>query len=114
MNMAVSFRVVKNMVEEEKREEGKVSLRVLTREKDAQTIQDSIREAERELDVSSHANVEELPRTRFIPGISVFLVVVGTAFATRFAEKFGESFADWLARKLGLDESKGEEVSESG
>ena len=37
------------MTEEEKREEGKVSLRVVTKEKDAQAIQDAIREAAREL-----------------------------------------------------------------
>ena len=102
------------MAEEEKLEEGRVSLRVSTREKGAHTIQDAIREAERELGVGSQADVEELPRDRFIPGMDVFLVVVGVAFATKFAERFGESLADWLARKLGLDESKGEEVSESG
>ena len=100
------------MAEEEKREEEKVILRVKTREKDAQTIKDVIREAEKELGVSSQASVEE--SHMFVPGMDMFLVVVATAFFTRFAEKFGESFADWLARKLGLDESKGEEIRESG
>lgn len=89
-----------------------MALRVLTKEKDAQAIRDVIKEAEVELGVSSEANVEK-SETKFIPGMGVFLVAVATAFATKFAERFGETFANWLARKLGLDESKGEEVRES-
>lgn len=100
------------MVDEENRESGKVALRVLTKEKDAQTIRDLITEAETELGVSSEANVEKA-EAKFIPGMDVILVAVAIAFATKFAERFGESFANWLARKLGLDKSKGEEVRES-
>jgi len=94
-------------------EEGKVSFNVLTREKDVQAVQAAIREAEEKLGKSSEAKVEESSRYKF-PGIAALIVTVATAFATSFATRFGVSFANWLARKLGLDESKGEKVTESG
>lgn len=100
------------MVDEENKENEKVAVRVLTKEKDAQTIRDVITEAETELGVSSEANVEKSAE-RFIPGMDVILVQVGKAFVKAVVEKYGDSFVNWLARKLGLDESKGEEVRES-
>ena len=89
-----------------------MAVRVLTQEKDAQTIRDVIIEAETELGVSSEAKVEK-SEVKFIPGIEVILVAVGKEFVKAVVDKYGDSFKNWLARKLGLDESKGEEVRES-
>lgn len=97
-------------------EEEKVELEVLTSEKDAQAIREAIAEAEKDLNKSSQAEVGKM---MFLPpgaaeGIRKFVVEVAIDFAKYFAQKYGESLADWLARKLGLQESKGEGVSESG
>ena len=91
----------------------KVSLHILTKEKDVQAIEDAISDAERELGVKSKAIVGK-SRSGAPPGMEKFVVDVATAFVMKFIEKYGESFANWLARKLGLDESKGEDVSETG
>ena len=93
-------------------EEEKVTLHVLAKEMDAQTIRNVIADVETELGVSSEANVKKA-ETKFIPGMEVILVAVGKEFVKAVVEKYGDSFKDWLARKLGLDESKGEEVRES-
>ena len=97
---------------EENKENEKVAVRVLTKEKDAQTIRDVITEAETELGVSSQVKVEK-SETKFIPGIDVILVAVGKEFVKAVVDKYGDSFKNWLAGKLGLDEGKGEEVRES-
>lgn len=101
-------------------EEEKLEIEVLTSEKDAQAIREAISEAEKELNKSSQAEVGKM---MFLPpgvvegaakGLRKFVVEVAVDFAKYFAQKYGESLADWLARKLGLQESKGEGASESG
>lgn len=97
----------------EEQEEAKISFDVVTREKDVQAIQDAIKEAEKELGVSSQATVVESPE-RFDINLTLVLVAVGKAFAKAVVDRYGDSFKNWLAGKLGLDKNEGEKVTESG
>ena len=89
---------------------------ILTSDADPKVIEDAIAEAESELGVSSEVEIGKdmgIIPTELVGPLIGFGVVVVKEFATKFFEKYGESLADWLARKLGLDESKGEGVTES-
>jgi len=82
------------MGDTKKTESGKVALRVLTKEKDAQAIRDVITEVEAELGVNSEANVEKA-ENKFIPGMNVILVAVGKEFVKAVVDKYGDSFKGW-------------------
>jgi hypothetical protein len=102
---------VEIMTGEEQKEE-KVTFDVVTKEKSVKEIQDVIKEAEKELGVSSQATIEESPE-RFDINLTMILVEVGKTFAKAVVEKYGDSFKNWLASKLGLDKNEGEEVTET-
>ena len=99
------------MSENDQKEE-KESFEILTEEKSVKEVEDIIKEAEKELGVSSQSTVEESAE-RFDINLTMILVEVGKAFAKAVVEKYGDSFKDWLAGKLGLDKDKGEEVTET-
>jgi hypothetical protein len=85
--------------------EEKETFKISTKKSDKE-ISKAIQEAEELLNdksVKAKATITKEPSTKLLPGVVVFLVAVGTAFATKFAEKMGESLADWLTKKLGVE-----------
>lgn len=97
-------------------EEGIVELSVLTTNADPAVIEEAIAEAERDLGVPSEAQVGKemsIVPPELAVALTGFVVVVVEKFATKFVEKYGESIADWLARKLKLDKTKGEGVKKA-
>jgi hypothetical protein len=93
-------------------ENQRVSLYVLTKEKDDKDIKNAIAETEKELGVSSDSTVEESSE-RSSPDMGTFVVEVTKAFATAVVNKYGDRFVNWLSKKLSLNKNEGEKVVES-
>lgn len=90
----------------------KESVIVVSKDNDVESIEAVIKEAEKELGVSSEITAEE-SEEMFDPALTAIAIAVGQAFVKAVVDKYGDSFKNWLSRKLGLDEKKGEKVVEA-